>query len=66
MSKLKSVSDLAAILGCQKITIYRRVKAKKIPHKRIGRLIRFSDDQIRSYLDSISMEAKNEKSHTTG
>ena len=64
MSNLKSVNDLAAILGCEKITVYRLVKSGKIPHRRIGALLRFSDSDIQSYLDSVKVEkseGNNEK-----
>jgi len=64
-TQLKTVSELATILGgLSKITIYRKVAAGIIPHKRINRMIRFSDDQIRSYLASIDVsreEATGEK-----
>ena len=56
MGNLKSVTDLAAILGCEKITVYRLVKSGKIPHRRIGALLRFSDTDIQTYLDSVKVE----------
>jgi len=55
-TSLKSVSDLSAILGCKKITIYRLVKQGKIPHRRIGVLLRFSDSDIQNFLDSAKVE----------
>jgi excisionase family DNA binding protein len=55
-SNLKSVSDLSVILGCQKITVYRLVKAGKIPHRRIGALLRFSDRDVETYLESVKVE----------
>ena len=63
MSNLKSVSDLSVILGCQKITIYRLVRQGKIPHRRIGALLKFSDSDIETYLESVKVdnaEGKNE------
>ena len=56
MSTLKTVSDLSVILGCKEITVYRLVKAGKIPHRRIGALLRFSDSDIQNYLDSVKVE----------
>ena len=56
MSNLKSVTELAAILGCEKITVYRLVKVGKIPHRRIGTLLRFSDRDIETYLESVKVE----------
>jgi len=56
MGNLKSVTDLATILGCEKITVYRLVKYGKIPHRRIGTLLRFSDRDIETYLESVKVE----------
>jgi len=63
MGNLKSVSDLSVILGCQKITIYRLVRQGKIPHRKVGALLRFSDRDIETYLESVKVdtaEGKNE------
>ena len=54
--KLKCVSGLAVFLDCSEITVYRLVEDGKIPHRRIGRLIRFSDSDIQSYLESVKAE----------
>lgn len=61
MSNLKSVTDLAAILGCEKITVYRLVKSGKIPHRRIGALLRFSDTDIQTYIESVKVEKSEGK-----
>jgi excisionase family DNA binding protein len=61
--KLKDVNSVSDLLGCKPITIYRLVKSGKFPHKRIGALLRFSDSDIQSYLDSAKVEkaeGKNE------
>jgi len=55
-SKLKDVFELSAILGCKPVTVYRLVKSGKIPHRRVGRFIRFSDSDIQSYLESVKVE----------
>jgi excisionase family DNA binding protein len=62
MSTLKSVDEVSQILGCKKITVYRLIRQGKIPHRRIGALLKFSDSDIQDYIESIkiSMEAKNE------
>jgi excisionase family DNA binding protein len=56
MSKLLSVDDLSAILGCHKITVYRLVRQGKITCRRIGALLKFSDTDIESYLESVKVE----------
>ena len=59
--KLKSVSNLVDCLGCSKTTVYRLVRAGRIPHKRVGRLIRFTTSDIQCYLESVrKAEGKNE------
>jgi excisionase family DNA binding protein len=64
-TSLKSVSDLSAILGCQKITVYRLVRQGKIPHRRIGALLRFSDSDINNYLESVKSEKSEGKNENT-
>ena len=61
--KLKDVNTVSALLGCKPITVYRLVKAGKFPHRRIGALLRFSDRDIETYLESAKVEnaeGKNE------
>lgn len=62
-TNLKKVSEVAAILGCRPVTVYRLVRSGKIPHRRIGSLLRFTGGDIQGYLDSIKVEkgGNNEK-----
>jgi len=53
---LKNVSEVAAILGCKPVTVYRLVKSGKIPHRRIGKFLRFSDQDMDSFLESVKVE----------
>ena len=57
--KLKSVSDFSALIGISEITTYRYVRAGKVPHRRIGRFIRFSDSDIQSYLNSVKVKKED-------
>ena len=50
MRPLKRVIDLARILGVKLSTVYTQVSQGKIPHIRIGRLVRFSEGQINDFL----------------
>ena len=57
MNNLKGVTYFSVLIGCKKSTIYSLVRSGKIPHRRIGgRLIRFSDDDIESFLGSVKVE----------
>lgn len=49
---LKTVGDVAEILQMHPQTIYRAVKAKQLEGHRIGRAWRFSDEQIRRFVES--------------
>jgi len=48
--KLYDIRDVAKILGVKPTTIYTWVDQGKIPHIRIGRLIRFTPEQIDGFL----------------
>jgi len=48
--KLYDIRDVAKILGVKPSTIYTWIKQGKIPHIRIGRLIRFTLEQIDGFL----------------
>jgi excisionase family DNA binding protein len=65
MNTLKTVLDLSVILGCKEITVYRLVKAGKIPHRRIGALLRFSDSDIETYLESVKTDNTGCKNENT-
>jgi excisionase family DNA binding protein len=48
--KLYDIRDVSEILGVKPSTIYTLVHQGKIPHIRIGRLIRFTPEQIDEFL----------------
>ncbi len=56
IEKLYNINDISKLLGVSKITIYRLVESKKISCYRIKGCIRFSETDIRNYLDSIRIE----------
>ena len=61
MNTLKTVSDLAVILNVSKTSVYRWVKKGLIPHKKLGKLIRFSEDDIKEsydYFIAVQLEAE--------
>ena len=55
---LKSVDELADILGCKKITVYRLVKDRKISYRQIGRLIKFTKNDIEEFLNKLKSDIK--------
>lgn len=51
MAELLKVTDVSAILKVQPATVYTWVRQGKLPHIRIGRLIRFTRAQIEEFLN---------------
>ena len=51
VDKFLTVSDLAQYLRIKPATIYAMVESRKIPHYKIGRLIRFKKDEIDQWLE---------------
>jgi len=49
--QLLAVSDVAKILRMDKQTVYKMIWARDIPHRRIGRRIRFTENDLSEYLD---------------
>ncbi len=50
MSEVLTASDVAALLGRDRKTIYDHVSRGRIPHKRLGRRIIFSRTAIMAWL----------------
>lgn len=47
---LLTVEDLCALMRVSKATVYNWVQLRKIPHMRVGGLLRFDAGAIRSWL----------------
>lgn len=45
-----SVSEIAQFLGVSKETIYSMTTSKKMPHHKIGRLLKFNRDEINKWV----------------
>lgn len=57
MSALLTVKEAAAFLRLTPDTVYRATKAGKLPHARIGRSIRFSQEALEDYLNKSTVAA---------
>jgi excisionase family DNA binding protein len=51
VAEVLKVPDVAAILKVQPATVYTWVRQGRLPHIRIGRLIRFSPVQVEEFLN---------------
>lgn len=52
MTPLLTVKDAAAYLNVSEVTIYRMIKSGTLPHMRVGRGIRFSQDALDEYISN--------------
>jgi len=50
MTRLLTASEVAHALGMHPTRVYREAKAGRIPHVRIGRRVRFDEDELRAWL----------------
>lgn len=56
MEKLLTIDELAEVLSVKKSTIYQWVHMGLIPHIKVGRLLRFREEDIEKWL--ISKQVK--------
>jgi excisionase family DNA binding protein len=50
MTKLYTAAEVAALLRCDRRTVYNLVKADSIPYRRIGHLLRFEVAAIEQWV----------------
>jgi excisionase family DNA binding protein len=55
---LFDVSQAGKELGISAISVRRKVKSGELPHRRIGNLIRFTEDDLNSYLELAKVPAR--------
>lgn len=57
MEKLLTIDELAEVLSAKKSTIYQWVHQGLIPYIKVGRLLRFREEDIQKWLISREVEA---------
>lgn len=55
-NKLMDMNEAASILGIKKSTLYALVMRKQIGHKKLGKLTRFSVNDIQEYINRNHVE----------
>jgi len=60
MTELFSISDVATKLHISEITLYRFIKKRIIPFRKIGRRYFFTNDDLKTYLDKVSYQIVEE------
>lgn len=61
VERLLSVVEAAALLNVQPATLYVWVAQRKIPHRKIGRLVRFRMIDLEAWVDQQRVEPGSEK-----
>ena len=51
MQKLYSMDEVSEMLGVSKSYLYKQVQNRNIWHRKIGNLIKFSDDDIEEFIN---------------
>jgi len=54
--RFMNVDELAAHLGISRHTIYWWVATRKVPHSKLGKLVRFDQDEIDGWLKNNSRQ----------
>lgn len=51
VKRLLTIADAAALLGVKPQTLYLWVSLRRIPHRKVGRLIRFTEGDLEEYVE---------------
>jgi len=52
MEKLLSVEDVAEVLGVKKSWVYNKVRTNQIPHIKLSKYVRFSEQTLEKFQNS--------------
>ena len=64
MNNLLTMDEAAKYLGISKLTLYGWVSARKLSYVKIGRLVKFKQDQLDAWIDQHTIKARRD-SHGT-
>lgn len=51
--KIYTVQDVAKLLQVTERTIYSKIKSGELPYRKIGRVFRFTQEDVDAYLEEI-------------
>ena len=64
--RLLEAEDVAALLGMTTDWVYQEVRAKRLPHIRLGRYVRFRRESIDAWLDACERATTVSAERTAG
>jgi excisionase family DNA binding protein len=50
VNRLLTITEAAALLGVKAQTLYLWVSQKRVPHRKIGRLVRFTESDLEEFV----------------
>jgi excisionase family DNA binding protein len=56
--QLLNIQEAARELGIAPVSVRRKVHSGELPHRRLGALIRFTPQDLQSYLESCAVPAR--------
>jgi excisionase family DNA binding protein len=57
VNRLLTIAEAAALLGVKAQTLYFWVSQKRVPHRKIGRLVRFTESDLEEFVGRQKQEA---------
>ena len=58
MRKLLTIDEASEYLGISKLTLYGWVSARKLAFVKVGRLVKFKQDQLDKWIDQHTVKAR--------
>ena len=59
VNRLLTIAEAAALLGVKTQTLYLWVSQKRVPHRKIGRLVRFTESDLEEFVDQQKHSPKD-------
>jgi len=56
VNRLLTITEAAALLGVKAQTLYLWVSQKRVPHRKIGRLVRFTESDLEEFVGRQKQE----------
>jgi excisionase family DNA binding protein len=64
MNNLLTMDEAAKYLGISKLTLYGWVSARKLSYVKIGRLVKFKQNQLDAWIDQHTIRARRDNHGT--